>query len=103
MNDITKSDNRVVNSHNEWDPLEEVIVGRIDDAVVPEWHVSLESTMPEASWDFFRRHGGERFPQDMLHRASEEIEGFAKLLAAEGITVRRPKQVDQKIPFGTPH
>jgi len=30
-----------VNSWNEWDPLEEVIVGRLDGAVVPPFHVSV--------------------------------------------------------------
>ena len=30
-----------VNSWNEWDPLEEVIVGRLDGAVVPPYHVSV--------------------------------------------------------------
>ncbi len=27
-----------VNSHNEWDPLEEVIVGTLDGAMFPEWN-----------------------------------------------------------------
>jgi len=92
----------VVNSHNEWDPLEEVIVGRIDDAAVPEWHVTLESTMPDGSWDFFRRHGGQRFPQDMLDVAREELEGFARLLESTGVRVRRPEKVDMTRPFSTP-
>ena len=26
-------------SYNEWDPLEEVIVGRLDNAVIPQYHV----------------------------------------------------------------
>jgi glycine amidinotransferase len=95
--------NTAVNSHNEWDPLLETIVGRIDDAVVPEWHVTLESTMPEASWDFFRRHGGERFPQDMLARAREEIEDFVRLLEGAGVQVRRPQALDHAQPFATPH
>ena len=29
-----------VNSHNEWDTLEEVIVGRVDNAITPEYHGS---------------------------------------------------------------
>lgn len=93
----------VVNSHNEWDPLEEVIVGRIDDAVVPEWHVTLESTMPDGAWEFFRRHGGQRFPQDMLDKAREELEGFVTLLEGEGVVVRRPDPVNHAVPFATPH
>jgi len=92
-----------VNSHNEWDPLEEVIVGRIDDATVPEWHVALESTMPEQSWDFFRRHGGERFPQDMLEQARVELEGLVRVLETAGVRVRRPEKVNQLLPFSTPH
>jgi hypothetical protein len=30
----------IVNSHNEFDPLEEVIVGRLEGATIPEWHVT---------------------------------------------------------------
>lgn len=91
-----------VSSHNEWDPLEEVIVGRIDDAVVPEWHVTIESTMPESGWDFFRRNGGQRFPQDMIERAREELESFVVLLESAGVTVRRPELVDYTQPFSSP-
>jgi len=92
----------VVNSYNEWDTLEEVVVGRIDDAVVPEWHVTLESTMPEAAWDLFRRKGGQRFPQDMLDRAREELEGFVKLLGEAGVVVQRPAAIRQDRSFATP-
>ena len=35
-----------VSSHNEWDPLEEVIVGIVDGATVPGWDDMLEVTMP---------------------------------------------------------
>ena len=30
----------IVNSHNEFDPLEEVIVGKVEGSTIPEWHVS---------------------------------------------------------------
>jgi len=30
----------VVNSYNEWDTLEEVVVGVIDGATVPSWHIA---------------------------------------------------------------
>ena len=46
---------RLVCSYNEWDPLEEVIVGVIDGACVPEWHTVLDATMPEPSKDLFQR------------------------------------------------
>ena len=30
-----------VNSHNEWDPLEEAIVGVVDGATFPPYHITL--------------------------------------------------------------
>lgn len=91
-----------VSTHNEWDPLEEVIVGVIDGAAVPPWHVSLEATMPPEAFDFYRRNGGGAFPADQVDAAREELEGFVAILEGEGVTVRRPEAVDQARSFGTP-
>jgi glycine amidinotransferase len=91
-----------VSTHNEWDPLEEVIVGVIDGAAVPPWHVSLEATMPPEAFDFYKRNGGGAFPADQVDAAREELEGFVAILEAEGVTVRRPEPVDQSRAFGTP-
>ena len=52
----------VVNSHNEFDPLEEVIVGSVEGATIPEWHVSGKAVWPEKHWDFFKQKAGEPFP-----------------------------------------
>ena len=35
----------VVNTHNEWDPLEEVIVGIVDGARVPPWDIMTPATV----------------------------------------------------------
>jgi len=91
-----------VRSYNEWDPLEEVIVGVIDGAAVPPWHVSLEATMPPSAWEFYQRNGGGMFPPDQVDAARDELAGFVEILEAEGVTVRRPDPVDQSRPFGTP-
>jgi hypothetical protein len=40
-----------VSSFNEWDPLEEVIVGRIDGAAFPAWRTINEHTVPPGDWD----------------------------------------------------
>lgn len=53
----------VVNSHTEWDPLEEVIVGRIEDATVPEWHVSGKAVWPKKHWDMYKQEAGKPFPK----------------------------------------
>lgn len=96
------SEGTYAGSHNEWDPLEEVIVGVIDGAAVPPWDVALEATMPPDAWDFYRANGGGAFPEHEVDAAREELEGFVRALQAEGVTVRRPDPVDQSRPFGTP-
>ena len=92
----------VVNSYNEWDPLEEVIVGVADGACIPGWHAAIQATMPECHWDFFAGQGGKPFPQEMIDRARRDLDGFVALLEAEGVTVRRPEVVDYARPFATP-
>ena len=50
-------------AYNEWDPLEEVIVGTCTGATVPPWDLVLSGAMPEDSIPFFQEHGGTHFPQ----------------------------------------
>jgi len=92
----------VVNCYNEWDPLEEVIVGVVDGACVPPWHPSLKATMPRDQWAYFEEHGGRPFPPHLIDAARRELDGFVRLLEAEGVTVRRPEVVDWSRPYGTP-
>lgn len=79
-----------VNSHNEFDPLREVIVGCVADATIPEWHVSGKAVWPSKHWDMFRNNAGKSFPAELMTKAAEELDGFARILEAEGVTVRRP-------------
>ena len=79
-----------VNSHNEFDPLREVIVGCVGDATVPEWHVSGKAVWPQKHWDFFKNKAGQSFPPELMAKAAQELDGFARILEAEGVTVRRP-------------
>ena len=83
-------DRCLVSSHNEWDPLEEVIVGVISEATVPAWDSDLEATMPHEHEQFFREQAGKLFPQELRERAAEELDNFASTLESLGITVRRP-------------
>lgn len=89
--------------YNEWDPLEEVIVGVLDGTAIPEWHVALEATMPEESEHLFRTEAGKSFPADQMNAAIEELDSFAKMLEARGITVTRPSKIDHKKSFETPN
>lgn len=62
----------IVNSHTEWDPLEEVIVGRVDDATIPEWHVSGKAVWPAKHWDMYKNNAGQSFPKDLMHRGESQ-------------------------------
>ncbi len=90
--DIEKAFNPV-SSHNEWDPLEEVIVGHIEDATIPSNHLVVTYNLPPALGRLYRLAAGRRYPKWMLKLAREELDGFVSLLEAEGITVRRPDPV----------
>ena len=84
----------VVWSCNEWDPLEEVIVGVVEGATVPQWSASIAATTPShAAW-FFQEHGGKPFPEKMISRASRELDGLSDRLVRLGVNVRRPDVVD---------
>ena len=57
----------VVSTFNEWDPLEEVVVGIVEDAFIPPWDTIMPAVVHDASqWDFYRRVGGYRWPLEML-------------------------------------
>eukprot|EP00752_Nemacystus_decipiens_P006979 g6260.t2 len=94
----------IVNSHTEWDPLEEVIVGRVDDATIPEWHVSGKAVWPAKHWDMYKNHVGESFPKELVNKAAEELDNFSHILEMEGVTVRRPevRPGDFNRPVSTP-
>jgi len=92
----------IVSSYNEWDPLEEVIVGAVNNATVPAWNFITKAAMPaHASW-FFEKYGGKYFPEELIERAAAELDGLASLLIENGITVRRPEKVDPSSTYRTP-
>jgi glycine amidinotransferase len=92
-----------VSCYTEWDPLEEVIVGRVDGAVVPEWHMSLAPTMPEQAHYFFKQHGGSPFSEDLIALANKDLDEFVHILKAEGVVVTRPEKFPHCNGFSSPH
>lgn len=91
-----------VGSHNEWDPLEEVIVGVVEGAAVPAWNDMFEVILPSGQQPFFTHHAGRPFPPERIAAASRDLNEFVHLLEGEGVTVRRPDPLDFTRPFGTP-
>jgi len=89
-------------SYNEWDPLEEVIVGVVDGAAVPVWDHLIDAIVPAGQGEFFRRFGGQAWPTEEVRAAARELEYFADVLKSEGVTVRRPNHTSFARPFSTP-
>ena len=81
-------------SYNEWDPLEEVIVGRAENACVPKMSVEVKANTYKKHWDFYTMNGGKSFPEEHLKKAVEEIEELCNILQHEGVVVRRPDKID---------
>ncbi|XP_068594920.1 glycine amidinotransferase, mitochondrial [Brachionichthys hirsutus] len=91
-----------VSSYNEWDPLEEVIVGRAENARVPAFTVEVKANTYEKYWPFYHKYGGHSFPEDHLTKAVGEIEEMCNILRQEGVTVRRPEVTDWSKDYKTP-
>jgi glycine amidinotransferase len=92
----------VVSSFTEWDPLEEVVVGRLSGAVFPTWQDSMAFTMPETAWSVFQEQGGMPLPTAHATAAAAELDAFAATLEAEGIRVVRPDVAQHDKSFETP-
>jgi glycine amidinotransferase len=89
-----------VSSWNEWDPLEEVIVGTARGATEMPYEPALApyylpGSPPAAT-------AAVRVPQPLVDQAERQLDAFAATLERLGIVVRRPDPVDHSIPFRTP-
>ena len=93
----------VVNAHNEWDPLEEIIVGVVESARIPPWETVTPAVVHhEELLDFYRQQGGQPWSQELLDAAQKDLDEFVHILEAEGVIVRRPTPYDTARPFSTP-
>jgi glycine amidinotransferase len=86
-----------VNTWNEWDPLEEVIVGSAWGAYVPPMSDPV-SELVTTSLGL----GGQPYPFELVQRIQTQIERFVSILTSEGVKVRRPKPYDLSSQTVTP-
>ncbi|XP_032806905.1 glycine amidinotransferase, mitochondrial [Petromyzon marinus] len=91
-----------VSSFNEWDPLEEVIVGRAENACVPPFTVEVKANTYEKYWQFYQKQGGLPFPEAHVKKAVAEVEELCTVLRGEGVTVQRPEPLDWALNYTTP-
>ena len=91
-----------VSSYNEWDLLEEVIVGVVDGASLPPAHIAVEAQLPDNQRQNFRDNAGKPFPAEQIDLARKELEEFVHILKGEGVTVVRPTPINQLEEYGGP-
>lgn len=99
------SANCPVNSHNEWDPLEEVVIGSLDGAMFPAWNTINVATAPPGEWVAAEERvggGGSPYPAALVEAARRELAEFIHILEAEGVRVRRLDHANFAAPFATP-
>lgn len=92
----------LVNVHNEWDPLEEMIVGIPDFAQVPTPGPDLFAV------EYHEHHASpEQIPsgpyeQRVIEETREDLEQLVSLLQSLGVVVRRPELTEHARQFGSP-
>jgi glycine amidinotransferase len=94
---------QIVNSWTEWDPLEEVVLGRLSGGVFPTWQECMRATLPAGSYRLLKDRGGSALPAAEVQLAEEELEGLVDTLESEGVSVVRPEPIDHSIEFSTPY
>ena len=76
-------------SKNEWDPLQEVIVGIATDAKIPTLDNSLRTVNYADVVDLATIPSGP-YPSQVIEEANEDLEQFVTFLQGENVTVHRP-------------
>jgi len=89
----------VVTSWNEWDPLKHVIVGRADGTMVQAPEIAVQRDWPDQGFPL-GKYG--LMPQEMIDKADEQLDNFAKILEGRGIRVDRPTPLDFSQTVQTP-
>ena len=83
----------IVNSHNDWDPLEEIIVGHAH-------HSRIATDISARSFSYANFPEEQikplegTYPQWVIDEANEDADGLAKALEDLGVIVHRPKIID---------
>lgn len=91
-----------VSVHNEWDPLEEMIVGVPDFAQVPVPGPDLFAIEYHEHHDDPSQIPSGRYEPRIIEETKEDLAQLVAALEGLGVTVRRPARDDHSRMFGTP-
>jgi N-dimethylarginine dimethylaminohydrolase len=83
----------MINSYNEWDPLEKIIVGSATNANWPMSDPVFAEEACNSLWTETPAPSGP-VPQWIVDEANKELDILAETLARYGATVYRPKEMD---------
>lgn len=83
----------MINSRNEWDPLEQIIVGSATHANWPTTDPVFALESEKTSWKGSPVPTGP-VPQFIVDQANRELDTLADVLVKEGVTVYRPKELN---------
>ncbi|MBL4647910.1 MAG: inosamine-phosphate amidinotransferase 1 [Gammaproteobacteria bacterium] len=86
--------------YNEWDPIEEIIVGSSLGAAIPHKDKGFQA-MQRSTDDLFDSLALGPFPQKIIEETEEDIENFIVELKKLNITVQRPTKINSKNNFKT--
>ena len=90
-----------INSHNDWDPLEEVIVGHAHHARITLDRSSHSFSYADSRWQDIQHQAG-AYPQWVIDEANEDADLLAQTLRDAGVRVHRPDVEDWSREFATP-
>lgn len=91
-----------INSHNEWDKLKEIIVGRGDGRASLVF--SAGDQPPSADiLEKANRLARDAFPQWLVDEINEDLDGLSRILQSFGVNVHRPTVSTVNKLFATPH
>jgi len=90
----------VVNSWTEWQPLKEIIVGTCGNSCMPANEPAFQAKLRNADHALNFVQGIRS--EESLARGQFETDNFAAILEAQGVTVRRPGDVDYTKSYSTP-
>jgi N-dimethylarginine dimethylaminohydrolase len=90
-----------IESWNEWDPLEEVIVGISIGAQVPKDDLSLRA-INYADKPLNSKILSGSYPEKVIEESSEDLERLSKELQKCGVIVHRPQETDFTKIYSTP-
>ena len=96
----------IINAYNEWDPLEEIIVGIAQDAYFPTdditFNLSVDPKSAIPDHEFTELRLG-KISRKVIEETQEDLETLVRVLENEHVTVRRPKPHVNKNKIKTPY